>query len=332
MELLPKRASIDITYECNLNCSMCDKWRFFAASGMKSTITPDIWIRTIKEAKSLGISELCITGGEPLLYKGIFEVVECALENIPLVGLLSNGELLSETFLNKFRTAPLIFYLSLDGDRETHNKIRSKHSSSFDRIADYCSRLASSRCSIVVNSVIRNSNIDSLLEMVKQIKSWAKGITFQHHVFQFSSWKDLNDRQENEYFGSNFSTIKHLPLAPVVSERTIAKIKELITVVKLKYPGYVRFVPDIPENKIDDYYLNSNVYAPISKCRNIWESIRFTSNGDVTVCGWYFQKVGNLQEQPIKSIWNSQYLNDIRKKFTDNGLLAGCRRCCGVWS
>ncbi len=88
---------VSITDRCNLRCTYC-----MPAEGVKLMEHKDILsfeeiVMVITEAVSLGITKVRITGGEPLVRKGIVALIEkiAAIEGILDFGLTTNGILLS---------------------------------------------------------------------------------------------------------------------------------------------------------------------------------------------------------------------------------------------
>jgi len=89
---------VSVTDRCNLRCTYC-----MPAEGVKLLNHKDILsfeeiLEVIREAVSLGITKVRITGGEPLVRKGIIPFVEkvAAVEGIADFGLTTNGIFLPE--------------------------------------------------------------------------------------------------------------------------------------------------------------------------------------------------------------------------------------------
>jgi len=79
---------------CNLACRHC-----FNASGSRDPWLPPIGLdvvrRHLAEAEGLGVREVYLTGGEPLLHRDLFAIVESALR-IAATTILTNGTLLTD--------------------------------------------------------------------------------------------------------------------------------------------------------------------------------------------------------------------------------------------
>ena len=72
-----ERLSIEVTTRCNSACSYC----FVRAGASKhSSLSVDIVKEIIVDGFSTGYRHLHITGGEPLLWEGLFEILDYAFE------------------------------------------------------------------------------------------------------------------------------------------------------------------------------------------------------------------------------------------------------------
>jgi GTP 3',8-cyclase len=107
---------VSITDRCNLRCTYC-----MPAEGVKLLEHKDILsfeeiVEVIREAVNLGITKIRITGGEPLVRKGIVSLIEkiAHIEGIKDFGLTTNGILLSEFASDLARAGLHRINISLD--------------------------------------------------------------------------------------------------------------------------------------------------------------------------------------------------------------------------
>jgi len=88
---------VSVTDRCNLRCVYCMPEEGVPSIGHESILRYEEITRVVRVAASLGISEVRLTGGEPLVRKGIEQLVD-SIALIPgLAGLsmTTNGELLA---------------------------------------------------------------------------------------------------------------------------------------------------------------------------------------------------------------------------------------------
>ncbi|MEY4311922.1 MAG: hypothetical protein RLZZ571_692 [Actinomycetota bacterium] len=88
---------VSLTDRCNLRCNYCLPEEFSDWLPNEKLLTSDELIRVIQVAVNCGITEVRLTGGEPLLRPDIVEIVSqiSQLENAPQLSLTTNGIKLS---------------------------------------------------------------------------------------------------------------------------------------------------------------------------------------------------------------------------------------------
>ncbi|MEY4492883.1 MAG: hypothetical protein RL355_232 [Actinomycetota bacterium] len=88
---------VSLTDRCNLRCNYCLPEEFSDWLPNEKLLTTDELIRVIQVAVNCGITEVRLTGGEPLLRPDIVEIVSqiSQLENAPQLSLTTNGIKLS---------------------------------------------------------------------------------------------------------------------------------------------------------------------------------------------------------------------------------------------
>ena len=93
--LSPRLAVYYVTMQCNLNCTYCEDF----GSRRNHRVTPN---PTLEDAKRIlkvirsGIDRLWLTGGEPLMYPGILDLLDYARNQLKFreISLITNGTLL----------------------------------------------------------------------------------------------------------------------------------------------------------------------------------------------------------------------------------------------
>ena len=92
IETIQKRIHINITNNCNMRCSHC-----FMSAGMHPVDELDVdnLLKTIKALeKELGVMDIVVSGGEPLMHKGIYTLLEgIANHNVTL---FTNASLIND--------------------------------------------------------------------------------------------------------------------------------------------------------------------------------------------------------------------------------------------
>ena len=97
---------ISITDRCNLQCRYCEPRDLIPKLSHTDILTYEEILRLVRVATRLGISKVRITGGEPLVRKGVYEFLHelTATEGLKDVSLTTNGVLLKDN-LEKIQAA-----------------------------------------------------------------------------------------------------------------------------------------------------------------------------------------------------------------------------------
>ena len=94
------RLSIEVTRRCNSSCIHC-----FAGGGQnkQTEMEFNVLTRIVQEGAAAGYCHLHITGGEPMLYRHLFEALDHAVEaGYKTILLNTNGILLTEQSCEQF--------------------------------------------------------------------------------------------------------------------------------------------------------------------------------------------------------------------------------------
>jgi cyclic pyranopterin phosphate synthase len=89
---------ISVTDRCNLRCRYCMPEQGVPSLGHDQVLSLEELFRIARVAVEAGVCKIRLTGGEPLVRKGLLSLVErlCALPQKPELTLTSNGLLLAE--------------------------------------------------------------------------------------------------------------------------------------------------------------------------------------------------------------------------------------------
>jgi MoaA/NifB/PqqE/SkfB family radical SAM enzyme len=120
-EIHPLSAHVKLTENCQARCVSCDYWK----THWKDEISTERAVRLVDEVAELGIGALRLTGGEPLIRKDLFDVLERSrARELKQVIIQTNG-LLLERFQEKINASPITHVnVSIDGMPETNDRIR----------------------------------------------------------------------------------------------------------------------------------------------------------------------------------------------------------------
>jgi GTP 3',8-cyclase len=89
---------ISVTDRCNLNCCYCEPRKRILKLSHNEILSYEEILRLVQIGISLGITKVRVTGGEPLVRKGIYDFLIClrALKGLEDISLTTNAVLLEE--------------------------------------------------------------------------------------------------------------------------------------------------------------------------------------------------------------------------------------------
>ena len=123
----PYMAELDITYQCNCRCRMCQRWRH---SRQESLVLADYQKLASDFKRMGGVHQISIAGGEPLMRKDVVPIISAFSSLGMSVNLCTNGILLEKYCRDICNTGVTCITVSLDGaTAETHDAIRGMQGS-----------------------------------------------------------------------------------------------------------------------------------------------------------------------------------------------------------
>lgn len=121
---LPARVvHVHPTRACNLACLHCYS---DSSPRVRSSLDVESLLAALRLLRAEGYEVLSVSGGEPLVYKGLVRLVEGASALGYRVHIITNGMLLTRQRLAALRAYVGLIAVSLDGNEVTHNVVRGR--------------------------------------------------------------------------------------------------------------------------------------------------------------------------------------------------------------
>lgn len=285
---------LELTRACNLKCIHC-----LNNSGIKQKdeLTKEDLLKLIKNFSSHGVQEIRFTGGEPLLFNGIYDLIRFATEEGICTSLGTNGTLVTKEVAKKLKESGLKkVVVSIDGNKKTHDKIRGKKN--YQKAMNGLKYLKQNDINVRVNSVIMKSNMDDVIKLAKKMSR--KKITIFIRRFILSGrGKHLENNMLNK---KDYDYVRN-------------KLQKELTKKTYVNGHYLR----------NDEGVNSRIKLPfeIRGCKAGQRAITILPNGDVNLCGFLatqdFPKVGNIKEiDDFLNFWITINKNDYLLNLRNN--------------
>jgi MoaA/NifB/PqqE/SkfB family radical SAM enzyme len=173
LRLLQRRRPLVVTWpvtdRCNLSCRTCGRWR------RESTeLGTDEARHVVDQLADLGTLRVSLSGGEPLLREDLGEIAGHARRRGVSVVVTTNGSLVPDR-LAALSEANLI-KLSLDGDREAHDRLRG--TGSFERVLEAARALRLAGRRFVFNTVLSAVNLDRPESVIRIAEEFGTRVRF----------------------------------------------------------------------------------------------------------------------------------------------------------
>lgn len=156
-----------LTDNCNFKCAYCYAFAGEIAneSMREEPLSIEESYKIVDQIVNMGFVELVLTGGEPLLNRNVFNIASYAKEKGLMVGLLTNGSLVSKFEIEKFKVFDYV-KISLDSyDEETNDKLRGKNS--YKKIISGIKLLVNNGINVTIGTVLTKYNCNQIEETIR---------------------------------------------------------------------------------------------------------------------------------------------------------------------
>jgi MoaA/NifB/PqqE/SkfB family radical SAM enzyme len=272
----PLSAHIKLTENCQAKCISCDYWK----SRWQDHIDTEQAIDLVNQIGAAGIGALRLTGGEPLLRRDLFQVLQRAnTSRLQRIILQTNGLLLKKLH-NEINDSPISHVcVSIDGIHETNDQIRGIRGY-FDLGFEGIRLLKNKKVAISVTLNRLSANeLKRLAAMAKDVGASVEVNILSRNLFFF---KDANID----------------PLWP--GENEVGKIADFLQDT-LRRPSY-------EVDYVKQYYKHEIAQEP--PCVLGYLQVFVLSNGEVLTGCYPLKPVGNVLRESLEAILSSKAYAD----------------------
>jgi len=315
----------DSTNNCNLRCKHCYHGREDSPEQEKNSMTLDEVKLMIDDLE--GTSErwgmrprIGISGGECILREDLYDILEYTHQKKIITNLLTNGTLLTPKKSEEIKKRGVnSLQISIDGTRETHNRIRQKEYA-FDRAIEGIRNATNAKIGVVVAMTATKENEHEFEEVIKiSYQAGANKVTFKTYVPSL-------DLGEQDPLYLNASEI----------HRLISHTTELTK----KYKGQIQVLhSDVlfqilePENPLIEQAKEEDKF--LWGCSAGFRSLSVLSDGSVYPCRRLPIYIGHINEGISKIVLENEVMKNLRdlERMKANTLcdkVSHCRGCRAV--
>lgn len=188
-----KDLRISVTDRCNFRCRYCMPEEIFGPDysflSNDKILSFDEIERITRIFVSLGVRKLRITGGEPLLRRGLPKLIERLnkIDGVEDIGLTTNGSLLKKFAPDLYKAGLSRVTVSLDSLEEERFFYLNGNRSKVQRVLEGIQAAAEVGMKIKINMVVqKGKNEQDILQMAQYFKE-------NKHIFRFIEYMDVGN-------------------------------------------------------------------------------------------------------------------------------------------
>lgn len=317
-----KHIVIKPTLACTANCSTCGTRKMLHMSlltGKDKMLSLDDWDIVLNDANLLGVERLDISGGEPMIFKNLIDLVKIGNRYSWHVNINTNGSLVTQERAEDLVAAGLnSVYVSLYSHEACrHDSMRNKNGlwKTAIQTINIFSKLQSEKFSLKTQTLVDKVNFRDLPHLIRMHKEAGVSEMAVSYLEGDINGEYLMSEEEIKEFRSEIvpkciNEIQGLPFQ--TRERATASLRNMFS------------------NKISDGEWSRGIYRPSSKtCDTCSRPSWFTlilANGDVHPCNaveyTHEPIMGNVFNESLIKIWSGKKYDDFRKNT-----FSYCERC-----
>lgn len=322
----PESINIYPTDRCNLNCSMC----FERLRPQHKEMPVEEWRTIIHQIKKFK-PRIHLSGGEPFVYKHIFDLIALIKQRELFLTITTNGTFLEQHAADIVRMNVNRIHVSIDGPKDIHDTIRGVPGT-YDRVIAGLHKLCALKKQalpvIRINSMINLTNPDAnraVLDIAHRIH--AESVQLLHPLFTSSEALSAHAQLLRKTLGRdmNYWHSADVPCtAPEDYEQIASTLEQLQKTSRIPVEVFPRLRPE----QLRAYYTHDRTFKELyhGACQAMWYTATILPNGDVESCPDYV--VGNCHAANFRELWNNDVMRELRKRIRERDFFAVCRACC----
>jgi pyrroloquinoline quinone biosynthesis protein E len=163
---MPSTLVAELSYQCPLHCPYCSNPVEIGAERYRRELSTEDWVHTFRQAGALGVLQLALTGGEPMLRRDLVQLCEGARDAGLYSSLITAGTLFTRDRAEALKAGGL---------DHVQISIQSPDAEENDRIAgnrSFEKKIAAARVAteldfpLTINCVLHRQNLDRIEEVL----------------------------------------------------------------------------------------------------------------------------------------------------------------------
>ena len=338
----PEWIILGVNNVCNLHCKMCDVGTQNLETNFAQNLVGshplnmplDLFKQVIDETSThYPNAKIGYAFTEPLIYPDLKESLIYAHRKGLETTITTNALSLKRNSQDLIDGNLTELFVSLDGLQNTHNYIRG-HKSSFQKALEGIQHLLTfpNPPEISVYCVITEWNYTELFEFVQFFEKLPlKHIGFMHQNFITEEVANGHNQQYGEWLPATHSNIEETDFSAIDIHELHQQIQKIQNGDFKKKPSFSPSLNSLDELKT--YYEEPEVKIGRT-CNDVFTNIMIKTDGTAIPSHGrcYNKTMGNIYNQSLPEIWNSDSYAQFRNEIVKNdGLFPACNRCCSAF-
>jgi PqqA peptide cyclase len=292
----------ELSYKCPLHCPYCSNPLSIGNSAYRDELSTEDWTRAIHQASELGVLQLALTGGEPLVRKDVEELASASRDAGIYSSLITAGTPFTRKRAEALKAAGLDHVQVSIQDSDPIESDRLAGTKAYSKKIDAAKLARELGFPLTVNVVLHKQNLDRI-EAIIDLAEELGAVRLELANTQYQGWAAIN---------KSGLMPTHEQLA--AGEAAVIRARE-------RLDGAMQILWVLP-----DYY--EDFPKP---CMGGWgkDAILITPNGDVMPCqaaasipGMVFE---NIRDKSLGEIW---FESEAFQKFRGTDWMPEpCRSC-----
>ncbi len=305
----PMMVSINPTNRCNVKCVMCDCWL------EKQDYISDQHILSFLQELRAWIGPnffVQIAGGEPLVFKGIFDIFRFCAENGIICKISTNGYGLNPSVCDQIIESGLK-YLSVSLDShipEVHDRYRGLEGTYAKAMQGLRYLRQHSQMTLGISAILMKENIYHIKDFTNFLLDLSDidRILFQpirDYDNPIEKWK------EYQYW--------------ITDEQALDEGMDFLIEKKMNNAKILNQISDF--EMFRNYFKDPYSIVNTRECYIGYEQLFIDDKGDIRMCQAY-DVIGNIKDSSIREVWHAKQTKELRQTMVgcDLPCTSNCKR------
>lgn len=313
-KIKPGFCCFGVVDECFLRCKMCQKWKPDPNIQGIERAPISYWKEAIASLRNITDEGFLINfgGGEPLLMKGLHELVKFAADKDLRTNIATNAYLIDEDMAKSIADSGLSSVnISLDSMNETtHDYLRGKRGvykkvmKAIEYLDKYCAR----DFEIIICCAIYDMNMGEVIEVAE----WVNQHPRLKWIYFMAAMQPNNTKPNRNWYKEEFSYLW---------PKDATEITSIIDcLIDMKNRGY-KINNQIPQlEAFKKYFSYPDRFVKKTAC-NLDRAVHISSIGNIYIC-YEWGCIGNIMKDDLAAAWYSQEADRVR------GDIRNCKKNC----